>query len=614
MPENKQNKFKDVKMMLRIFAFIKPFKFLLILQILLNTAFSFFSTFSVTLILPILELIFNTQQTKSSSVVASPMNSLTDNFFNFIFKLVQSADGTLATLFNIGILILIVFGFKNLFKYLSAVTSTRLEEGVIKSIRDKIFSNLLGQSVDYFTASRQGNLISIITNDVGVVNGTTLNSFTVFIREFIQIILFMFLLVSISPLLTATAFSTSIVSIILIKFAVKILRKYAERMQNAMADYTSTMNESITGIRVVKAYNYEENASNKFMQDTYRYVRSAIKHKKVIELISPINEMFAIIALTVVLLIGGGQVLSGEMQPEKLMLFLFSLFSIMSPISTVFNSLSRFQHGIVAAERIFSIIDSEPKVKNGNESNLNFNNSITFSNLSFSYKNDLVLKNINLEIKKSKKIAFVGASGSGKSTMLDLIIRFYDPTNGEINIDGKNIKDYNIKAYRSLFGIVSQENILFNDTLANNIKYGLENVSDEELIEATKKANCYNFIMKLPEKFDTRIGDRGTTLSGGERQRVAIARALLREPEILIFDEATSALDAESEKIVQEAINKSLGNKTAILVAHRLSTIIDADEIIVFDKGEIVERGTHTALINMNGFYSKLYNLQHSVK
>ncbi|HRP02812.1 MAG TPA: ABC transporter ATP-binding protein [Candidatus Kapabacteria bacterium] len=614
MPENKQNKFKDVKMMLRIFAFIKPFKFLLILQILLNTAFSFFSTFSVTLILPILELIFNTQQTKSSSVVASPMNSLTDNFFNFIFKLVQSADGTLATLFNIGVLILIVFGFKNLFKYLSAVTSTRLEEGVIKSIRDKIFSNLLGQSVDYFTASRQGNLISIITNDVGVVNGTTLNSFTVFIREFIQIILFMFLLVSISPLLTATAFSTSIVSIILIKFAVKILRKYAERMQNAMADYTSTMNESITGIRVVKAYNYEENASNKFMQDTYRYVRSAIKHKKVIELISPINEMFAIIALTVVLLIGGGQVLSGEMQPEKLMLFLFSLFSIMSPISTVFNSLSRFQHGIVAAERIFSIIDSEPKVKNGNESNLNFNNSITFSNLSFSYKNDLVLKNINLEIKKSKKIAFVGASGSGKSTMLDLIIRFYDPTNGEINIDGKNIKDYNIKAYRSLFGIVSQENILFNDTLANNIKYGLENVSDEELIEATKKANCYNFIMKLPEKFDTRIGDRGTTLSGGERQRVAIARALLREPEILIFDEATSALDAESEKIVQEAINKSLGNKTAILVAHRLSTIIDADEIIVFDKGEIVERGTHTALINMNGFYSKLYNLQHSVK
>lgn len=614
MTEKQQNRIEDAKTMMRIFAFIKPFKLLLFLQIILNTIFSFFSTISVTLILPILELIFNTKQSKPSSTIASPVNDFTDNFFDFIFSLVQSDKGTFHTLFNISVLIVIVFALKNFFKYFSAVTSTRLEEGVIKSIRDKIFSKLLNLSVDYFSASRQGNLISIITNDVTVINATTLNSFTVFIREIIQIALFMFLLISISPILTLAAFSTSIISILLIRFAVKILRKYAERMQNAMADYTSTMSESITGIRVVKSYNYEENASDKFKADTHNYVRSAIKHKKVIELITPINEMFAIIALTVVLLVGGGQVLSGEMAPEKLMLFLFSLFSIMSPISTVFNSLSRFQHGIVAAERIFSILDSEPTVKSGIEQVTKFYESIRISNVSFAYNKDSVLKNVNIDIPKSRKVAFVGSSGSGKSTLLDLIIRFYNPSNGEILIDGKNINKFTLNSYRSLFGIVSQENMLFNDTISNNIRYGLTNASDEEVIEASKKANCYNFIMNMQNQFETRIGDRGATLSGGERQRIAIARALLRNPEILIFDEATSALDAESEKIVQEAINKSLSNKTAILVAHRLSTIIDADEIIVFDKGEVAERGNHSQLIKLDGIYAKLYNLQHNKK
>ncbi len=611
---NKQEKQNDTKIILRIFSFIKPFKYLLILQIILNTIFSFFSTISVTLILPILELIFNTKQSRPANSIDSPVNSLTDNFFDIIYNLVHSDNGTLSTLINISLLIIIVFAFKNLFKYLSSVTSTRLEEGVIKSIRDNIFSRLLNLSVDYFTASKQGNLISIITNDVAVVNSTTLSTFTVSLREFIQIFLFLFLLISISPLLTLAAFSTSIISILLIRVAVKTLRKYAERMQNAMADYTSTMNESITGIRIVKSYNYEDKASKNFNNDTYKYVRSAIKHRKVIELIAPTNEMFAIIALTVVLLIGGNQVLTGEMPPEKLMLFLFSLFSIMSPISTVFNSLSSYQRGIVAAERIFSIIDAEPTVKSGNKIFDNFERSITIRNLSFAYQNDSVLHNINIEIPKSKKIAFVGSSGSGKSTMLDLIIRFYDPTKGEILVDGVNIKDYTIESYRSLFGIVSQENILFNDTIANNIRYGLENVSESDIIEASKKANCYNFIMNMPDKFQSKIGDRGANLSGGERQRLAIARALLRNPQILIFDEATSALDAESEKIVQDAINNSLDNKTAILVAHRLSTIIDADEIIVFDKGKVVERGNHNQLIDLDGIYAKLYKLQHSKK
>ncbi len=614
MSEIKQKKYQNVKVLLRIFAFIKPFKLLLFLQIFLNTIFSFFSTISVTLILPILELIFHTEETKVVSKGGSVINNLSDNFFDYLVNMVQSDSGTLATLKNISILIIIVFALKNLFKYLGAVTSTRLEEGVIKSIRDRIFSRLMNLSVDYFTASRHGNLISIITNDVTTMNATTLNSFTTFIREIIQIFLFMGLLISISPILTVAAFSTSIISLLLIRFAVQILRKYAERMQNAMADYTSTMSESITGIRVVKAYNFESIAGDKFQNDTNKYVRSAVKHKKIIELIPSVNEIFAIIALCVVLFMGGSQVLNNEMQPEKLMLFLFSLFSIMSPISTIFNSMSRFQHGIVAGERIFKILDAEPSVKSGTHKIPKFEESILINDVSFAYNKDYVLNNVSIEIKKSQKVAFVGSSGSGKSTMLDLVIRFYDPAKGAILIDGKNIEDFELSSFRSLFGIVGQENMLFNDTIGNNIRYGFQNVSDADLEEASKRANAYNFIMKLPDKFNTKIGDRGTTLSGGERQRIAIARALVRNPDILIFDEATSALDAESEKIVQDAINNSLKNKTAIIVAHRLATIIDCDEIIVFDKGCVAERGTHSQLLANEGIYSKLYKLQFDQK
>jgi len=364
----------------------------------------------------------------------------------------------------------------------------------------------------------------------------------------------------------------------------------------------------------VKAYNFESIAGDKFQNDTNKYVRSAVKHKKIIELIPSVNEIFAIIALCVVLFMGGSQVLNNEMQPEKLMLFLFSLFSIMSPISTIFNSMSRFQHGIVAGERIFKILDAEPSVKSGTHKIPKFEESILINDVSFAYNKDYVLNNVSIEIKKSQKVAFVGSSGSGKSTMLDLVIRFYDPAKGAILIDGKNIEDFELSSFRSLFGIVGQENMLFNDTIGNNIRYGFQNVSDADLEEASKRANAYNFIMKLPDKFNTKIGDRGTTLSGGERQRIAIARALVRNPDILIFDEATSALDAESEKIVQDAINNSLKNKTAIIVAHRLATIIDCDEIIVFDKGCVAERGTHSQLLANEGIYSKLYKLQFDQK
>jgi subfamily B ATP-binding cassette protein MsbA len=296
------------------------------------------------------------------------------------------------------------------------------------------------------------------------------------------------------------------------------------------------------------------------------------------------------------------------------MLFLFSLFSIMSPIATVINNISVIQRGFVAAERVFEIIDKKPTVQTGLEEISTFDNSIEIKNINFKYEEQLVLKNISFTVPKSEKIAFVGSSGSGKSTMLDLIIRFYDPNEGAILIDGRKITDLTIASYRSLFGIVAQETILFHETIANNIRYGFEHATMDTIIESAKIANAYNFIMAMPNGFNTLVGDRGVTLSGGEKQRIAIARALVRNPRILVFDEATSALDTESEKVVQEAINNSLEQRTAIIVAHRLSTIIDCDNILVFDKGTIAESGTHSELLAKNGIYKKLYEIQFNDK
>jgi len=604
------------KVIIRIASFIKPFKWLLVLSIFLNFIFSILSALSIALIKPIFTVLFGVEEEATVVGTTGFLEGLKNDFYNFLLKIFESGNSFSTGLIRFSILIIFVFILKNAFKYMASIVSIKLEQGIIKHIRDNIFSKLTSLSLEFFTKSKQGNLISIVSNDVTTVNQTSIASFTVFMRESVQVLIFLLFLLSISPKLTLIAFSTSIASIVIIRIAKKYIRRYASRMQLSMADYTITLQETIQGIRVVKAYNAESTANRRFNQDTEKYVRSAIKHRKVVTLLPVFNEVFAIVALCVVLFIGGSNVLNGTMSPDDLMLFLFSLFAIMTPITSVVNAISSFQQGTVAAERIFNILDSESKVKSGTMKFSNFNESIKVNGVSFAYEHNEVIQNVNIEIPKSKKVAFVGASGSGKSTMLDLIIRFYDPQVGNITIDGVDIRDINTYDYRALFGIVSQETILFNDTITNNIKYGIEATS-EQVIDVAKKANAYNFISEMPAGFDTIIGDRGISLSGGERQRIAIARALIRNPQILVFDEATSALDANSEKVVQTAINSSLNesgdsyqSKTAIIVAHRLATIIDCDEIIVFDHGIIVERGSHSELIEKNGYYKKLYDIQ----
>ncbi len=613
--EANSDKFKTHIIVKRIAVFAKPFIPKILLVIILNTIFSIFSALSIAIVKPLLELIFNADMGVKTAVKSNAGNGFFTNLNELLYgniqRIIYNPDNIYLTLLNLSLLIIFIFILKNIFKFLATLHQVKFEEGITKYIRDKVFSTMTYLSLDFYIKNKEGTLISAITNDVNVMNQATFIATTTALREVLQVIIFIFLLLSISPYLTLIAFSSSIISLILIRISVKYIRRYASRMQEAMANYTSSMQETISGIKVVKAYNAEGSAIDRFREQTAKFVKSAVKHRKVIAIIPSLNEILAIISLCVVLFVGGNLVLiEHRMSGADLMAFLFYLFAIMSPIAISIDNLSKFQRGFVAAERVFKILDTSPSVKSGNKLVDKFKDKIVIDNISFSYDTPEVIRNVSFEIPKNSKVAFVGASGSGKSTMLDLIIRFYDPVSGRILLDGTDIREYDLKSYRSLFGIVSQDTILFNDTVYNNIKYGLDNVNQEKIIEVSKIANAFNFITLLQDKFNTFVGDRGVTLSGGERQRIAIARALLRDPDILVFDEATSALDAESEIIVQKAIDNSLKDKTAIIVAHRLATIINCDVIYVFDQGRIVEYGSHQELYEKGGIYRKLFDIQ----
>jgi subfamily B ATP-binding cassette protein MsbA len=575
--------------------------------------FSVLSTVTIIVIQPVLEALFNPESMNSHPLLSNNESisvAIKQWFFTTVLDIVQS-DSHSTTLLHLGLLILFLFILKNLTKYLGNNVNVRLGEGISKSIRDQLFRKMMSLSMDYFNRSKVGDNISFITNSVATMNGAVSPIFLTVFRQPIEIALFLAVLFSYSPFLTMIAFSTSIGSLLIIKLSTKAIKMYASRMLFSMHALTSLIQEMISGIRLVKTTASEDKATHQFEQETQRYVKASVKNQKLVDLVPVLNEILAISALCAVLYVGGNQVYDKELKPQELMTFLFALFSIMSPIAQLTNTPAVIQKGIVAAETVFDIIDQQPTVKNGNTSIHTFTSSITVDNLHFSYDgNHEVLHDINLNIDKGKTIALVGQSGSGKSTMSDLIVRLYDPNKGSICIDGINIKEFSIEEYRQLFGIVSQDSFLFNDTIAENICFGKNIISEDEMIYAAKMANAHDFIISLPMGYQTKIGDRGVLLSGGQKQRLAIARALVRKPQILIFDEATSALDAESEHLVQEAIHNLLHGRTAVIIAHRLSTIIDADCIYVFDNGSIAESGTHKELLEKGGIYFRLCSLQ----
>lgn len=378
-------------------------------------------------------------------------------------------------------------------------------------------------------------------------------------------------------------------------------------MQHAQANYTSTLQETVHGIRVVKALAVESTMLKRFSSQTAHYVHTALRNERVSALVPVVNDTFGILALVGVFFAGGMALESGQIVASNLVTFLFLLFGLMQPITSIVSTIASMQRGIAAAQNVAGLLNEQPTITDGSSKPGTFSTELAINDVSFSYGSGNVLRNITLNIPRGETVAFVGASGSGKSTLLDLVLRFYDPQQGNISFNGQDIRTFSLPEYRSMFGMVSQETILFNDTVFANITLGMENVTSEQVEQAARIAHAHDFISQLPDGYNTVIGDRGMRLSGGQRQRLAIARAVVRNPQILLFDEATSALDTESERIVQAAIGNVLSNRTAIVVAHRLSTVVHADKIFVFDNGTIVETGTHNELLAMNGVYTRLY-------
>lgn len=525
------------------------------------------------------------------------------------------ADTRKKTLVNFCWFILLVVFLKNLFLYLQGFFMAYVQQSVIRSFRDKLFEKYQRLSLDYFHSRRTGQIISRVTNDVMVLNEAVDIGFNRLVTDSIMVLLFFSFLVILSWKLTLLAMIILPVVFGFIWFIGKKLRKYSERSQKRMSDVNSILEEDVNNIRIVKAFSMEKFEIKRFFKATYNYFHSLLWMTRIRHLASPINDTLATIAGVIILLFAGSKIIAGtgEMDAGDFMTYLLAMLSMIKPVKSLSQIHIKVQEGMAAAERIFEVIDAKEKVVDAPQplSIKKFTKNIEFKNVSFSYNgSDSIVKNISFVVNYGEVVAFVGPSGAGKSTLMDLLPRFYDPQQGEILIDGYNIKSLSLESLRSLMGIVTQETYLFNDTVFNNIAYGLSDVPKEKVMETARIANAHDFIMKLEKGYDTIVGNRGVKLSGGEKQRIAIARALLKDPQILIFDEATSALDTEAEVLVQEAINRLMHNRTSLVIAHRLSTIKNATRILVIDDGQIVESDTHEELLKLKGLYHRLYSMQ----
>jgi len=611
----------------RIITFIIPFWKHIIVAVIFSFLYSILHGASVYLSIPLLDTLFQQSTTKvngiqtdsisndSSSLVPdwikSIINDLSDSFHNFIF----SGD-TSEILLRICILIVLTFLGKSIFGYLQAYYLAYVQQGIIKSFRDKAYMHLHKLPMSYFKNERTGDLISRIINDVALIQNSFSAVFKSIFREPITILVFMVIAVSISWRLFLVSLIILPISIGIIGFIGVRLRNQTLKLQKQIGNITSVLQETITGVKIVKAFGMENYENQKFMNITKKYFKIALKKVRIQNISSPSTEFIAVIVGVIIIYYGGLLVLVEKtMKASEFLGFLFAIFQMIPPMKIMATVNNRIQESIAAGDRVFELLDTELKIKNiRNPEAINgFNKEIKFQNVTFNYDDSVekVLDDVSVMVKKGEIIALVGGSGAGKTTFVDLLPRFYDPVSGSILIDDKDIKNIELDNLRSLMGIVTQETVLFNETVKNNIAYGLENHPLHKVVEVAKIANAHNFIMELPNKYETIIGEQGTKLSGGQRQRLSIARALLKNPPIMIFDEATSALDNESEMLVQEAIERLMSERTTFVIAHRLSTIRNADKILVLDKGRIVQQGKHDELLNNErGIYKKLYELQ----
>jgi len=609
----------------RILRYVWPSWKSLAGSVLCTICFALFSGLLVLLVGPFLKTVFSPdgvvllEEEPASSVQPLPSEALTflesisQRLKNGALHLV-SGETRLESLKRLCMLVLMVTFLKNMFRYGQGYLMAYVEQNLIMGLRNDLYRHFHRLSLSYFHGERTGQLISRVTNDVTLVNHGVASGFVDLVRNPMLIVSYTVILLYFNWRLTLfAAVIFPLTFWIITKFARRIRRQSAVS-QEKMADITSLLQETISGIRVVKAFATEKFEIDKFSRKVKEYYRTMLRLTRMSKLIAPVNETVITIVCVMILWYGGHQILTdGSLEPEYFIAFLVVLFSLIQPVKELSAVYANIQVGMAAAKRVFQVLDTPPQVSEVQTATdlPGFRDSICFKQVSFRYEgNDLVLHDINMEVRRNEIVALAGPRGGGKSTSIDLLARFYDPTEGSIEIDGHDLRVVKLDALRHLMGIVTQETILFNDTVRHNIAYGLDGVPLDRIIQAARAARAHDFIMAFPQGYDTNIGDRGVRLSGGERQRLAIARAILKDPDILIFDEATSALDAESEHLVQQAIENLMTDRTTFVIAHRLSTIRHADRIVVIEGGRIVQQGRHEELLEQGGLYRKLYEMQ----
>ncbi len=594
---------------------IRPYRKNAFFSILLNSLSVFFALFSYTMVIPFLRILFNPEKLVTEPVAFSFSSSaLQHNIFYLLSNIIIEHSAITALIF-VSLIIVIAALLKNGLLFTSKYLLAPLMNGVARDNQKKIYNKLINLPLSFFSDERKGNIISRMTSDVAQVRQSASQLLSLLYTGPISIVLYLTFLFFTSYQLTLfVLIFLPIMGFIIIKISSSLKAK-SYLSQQIQGEILNSTEESISGLRIIKAFNAEKKMNNRFYKISQKYFTITNSVERRIWLASPMSEFMATIIIMVIMYFGGVLVLgeNSALSSEAFIAYLIVFSQLIPPAKITINSYYNIQKGLASIKRIEEILEVENNIKEPENAKSidDFNDSIELKNVSFEYDDNVaVLNNISIRIKKGETIAIVGESGSGKSTLVDLLPRFYDVTNGEIFIDNNSIKSLKIKELRDLFGIVSQNSILFNDTIEHNIAFGVDNYSKEQVYEAAKIANAYDFIMEKPDKFDTNIGEGGSKLSGGQRQRISIARAVMKNPPILILDEATSALDTESEKLVQEALNKIMKNRTAIVIAHRLSTVKNADQIYVMSNGKITENGKHAELIEKGGIYKRLVDMQ----
>lgn len=601
----------------KLLRFAKPYKFYGILNIVSNVLYAFFNVLSIIIFIPTLGILFDKQEEVFEKPVYQGFNNLkgyAEDSLNYFLTQKVTDDGPMAALVFICLASIVIFFLKNLFRYLAMYFLAFLRTGMVKDIQDSLYHKIVDLPISFFSEKRKGDLLARMTSDVKEVEGSIINSLEALVREPITIIIVLISMLLISAKLTLFVFVFLPITGFIISAVGKRLKTQSLAAQKENGIFLSFLEETLGGLKVIKGFNAEGKLAQKFTESTNRFkeIMTSVLQRK--GLASPLSEFLGVAVVITVLWYGGSLVFAenSSLKPQDFMGYIGLFYTIINPVKAITTVNYSIKKGNAAGERIFEILETKNTIKEPeNPKELNsLSTAIEFKNVSFRYEDENVLKDFNLKVRKGHTVALVGQSGSGKSTVANLVTRFYDVNEGRIEIDGVNIKDISKKSLRELMGLVTQDSILFNDTVKNNIALGKENATEEQIVEAAKIANAHEFILELPDGYDTNIGDSGNKLSGGQKQRLSIARAVLKNPPIMILDEATSALDTESERLVQDALEKMMRNRTSIVIAHRLSTIQNADSIVVMNKGKIQEQGTHEELMQSKKGYKKLVELQ----